>query len=181
MREKARIENPRVGGSIPSLGTGYSGFSGAPSPRSAPESAAVRTPLEQRGSGAAAHLLPAFAASLCPVVARCPWCGTELLLGPATTRLDAELRLCSVCPIRPEVRAALLAGVEVGLRAGAGDESALFCPPYPFGSDAWSAWKRGWWAGFWAVEDDENWRAARFRLDVSTGTLRPTGAEVANG
>jgi hypothetical protein len=126
------------------------------------------------------HEASAFDASICPVTTACAWCGAEILFGPATTYIEAELRACSRCPPGVADRAALLEGVAVGIRAAAGDDdAALLCPPHPFGSDAWHLWKRGWWAGFFAADDDPGRRAARMGLSVGTGEWRPSGARSA--
>jgi len=119
----------------------------------------------------------AFTPELCPVAASCRWCGTEILHGPETTYLDAELGFCSSCP-PTELRPALRAGIVAGM-GSARDEvlaASLWQNPYGFGSDAWTLWKLGWWAGFFASDDDPGRRAGRYEVSVWLGQWRPCGA-----
>lgn len=134
-----------------------------------------------RGEGLAGT--PAFSPAVCPVLTTCCWCGAEIGHGPEATRLHVELRVCSRCPAEESVRAAMLAGVAVGLRSSesvppeeeeARTREVMCFPPYEFGSAEWNAWKRGWWAGHFAGDEDERALVARFQLDVSTGVLRPS-------
>lgn len=132
-----------------------------------------------RASGAAAA--PAFAREQTPVLTQCSYCGTEIGYGPDATRLDVELRTCSACPPDDARRAAIVKGIAVGAHAGDGHdttddgESVLISPPYPFASPCWHAWKQGWWAGYFASDDDPDRSRARFAFDVQTGSLRPPG------
>lgn len=116
--------------------------------------------------------------SICPVRSTCMWCGSEILFGASATRLEAELRLCSACPKTAGERKAIAEAVVIGMWSASGEpelpgESWLMAPPYTWGSEAYHAWKRGWWAGHFAAREDGV--EARFALDVNNGTLQPSG------
>ena len=101
------------------------------------------------------------------MIGACIGCGTEIIYGASATRLEVELRLCCACPTEA-YRAALLEGLDLGTRAGLGEDVASAWGPSPFdiNSPEYRWRKRGWWAGLWSQEPEERHRRARLALDV---------------
>lgn len=100
----------------------------------------------------------------------CGYCGAEIIWGSAATVLDREIRCCPACP--PEdLRAPMERGIAEGRRTGSSEDAPLgiFGGGYPFASAAYSAHKRGWWAGHFAEQKDHALDGARRGLLVVLG------------
>lgn len=108
----------------------------------------------------------AFRAAEAPIVTSCAFCGAEILFGALTTRLEAEVGLCSACPPSFADCDALFSGALAGIETakGTNEHLGIWSNPYRIGTTTYEIWKRGWWAGLFCCEEDP--KLFRKRLDI---------------